>query len=421
MDAQTLSIEQLARAARRAATAVATLTTERKNQTLLALAARLAQRQDAILQANAQDLQLAEAAGLASAKLQRLRLTASGLGQLCDGLRQVAALPDPVGAVVKGWTAPSGMLVSKVRTPLGVICMIYEARPGVTVDAFALCFKSGNACILKGGKEAHHSNTLLAAIVRETLTEQGVPPEAMTAFTSSSRDELRELLRQDASIDLVIPRGGHELIRFVAEHSRIPTVQHYQGVCHIFVHERADLEQSLRVCLTAKTSAPATCNAAECVLVDRAVAERFVPDLLRAYGQAGVEVRGDEQVARLGAGMAHVRPAGPEDFGREFLDLIVAMRVVDGLEGAIEHIGRYTSNHSEAILTEDQATATAFTQRVQASCVLVNASTRMNDGFALGLGAEIGISTTRVHAYGPMGLEELTTQRYVVEGSGQTR
>jgi glutamate-5-semialdehyde dehydrogenase len=360
----------------------------------------------------------ARAAGLPTPKLRRLELTDAGITQMIRGLEQVIALADPVGQVTRDTQMPRGLRVQRVRAPLGVIAMIYEARPTVTIDAFALCFKAGNACILKGGREAHHSNSALAEIVRAALEEHALPAELLTLVDTSDRDALRRLLQQNSFIDLVIPRGGHDLVRFVAENSRIPTIQHYQGVCHIFVDESAKQDQAFEICVTAKTSAPATCNAVECVLVHRGIADRFVPLLVDRYAAAGVEVRGGPIVCALSP---TARRAAPDDFGREFLDLIVAMRVVPDLETAIQHVMTYGSNHTEAILTQSEENAARFTAQVQASCTLINASTRFNDGFQLGLGAEIGISTSKLHAYGPMGLEDLTIQRYVVHGSGQTR
>jgi glutamate-5-semialdehyde dehydrogenase len=412
-------LETSARAAREASRVVATLETRVKNALIADVADAVFARREELLAANAADCEAARQAGLPAAKLQRLVLSAASVEQVVKGLRQVAALPDPVGEVTREYGVPSGLKVRKVRTPLGVIAMIYEARPAVTVEAFALCFKAGNACILKGGKEAARSNALLAGIVRERLRFAGLPEHAITSVSTLDREGLRELLSFDQFIDLVIPRGGTDLIRFVAQHSRIPTIQHYQGVCHLFVDAEADLEMALKLAITGKTSAPATCNATECVLVHRAIAERFVPKLVAGFVAAGVEVRGDDEVRRLGG--PGVRAAAADDFGREFLDLIAAVRVVADLDAAVAHIERFGSNHTEAIVTRDEAAARAFARRVQASCVLVNASTRFNDGFQLGLGAEIGISTTRIHAYGPMGLEELTTQRFVVEGNGQTR
>lgn len=418
MSAAHESIRTIALAARNATTVLACLPTAAKNAVLEDLARGLEASVAEVLAANAIDLREAAAAGLPEAKLARLRLSDASLAQLVAGVRQVAGLPDPVGEVTRERVVPSGLRVRKVRIPLGVIAMIYEARPGVTVDAFALCFKSGNACILKGGKEARHSSAALAQPAWAALQKHGVPEAALAAVSDMSREGLSELLTLDTLIDLVIPRGGQELIRFVAEHSRIPTIQHFQGVCHIYVDASADLERALEVCVTAKTSAPATCNAAECVLVHRAIAPAFVPRLAERLTAAGVELRGDETVCRLASSAV---AAAPEDFGREFLDLIMAARVVADTDEAVAHIRRYGSNHTEAILSHDAASIRRFTEGVQSSCVAVNASTRFNDGFQLGLGAEIGISTSRLHAYGPMGLEELTTQRYVVEGEYHTR
>lgn len=425
------SIEQQAKSAREASRRLATLPTTLKNRVLLDIARGLDEpaRRDAILVANAADVEAAKQAGLPLPKLQRLGLTSRTLSQLAESLRQVAALPDPIGAVTRDQTVPVGLRVRRVRAPLGVVAMIYEARPGVTIDAFALCFKAGNACILKGGKEAAGSNTALAALVREVLTQHDLPEHAITSISTASRDELKELLELNQYIDLVIPRGGRELIEFVCHHSTIPTVQHFQGVCHIFVDDSADVRMAVEVCATAKTSAPATCNAVECILVHKNIADRFVPVMIERYQRDGVEVRGTPLVLALApastaAAARPVKLAEAEDFGHEFLDLIVAMRTVDSVDEAIDHINTYGSNHTESILTDDlvpNGSAERFCSAVQSSCVLVNASTRFNDGFSLGLGAEIGISTSRIHAYGPMGLEELTTQRWIVEGSGQTR
>jgi glutamate-5-semialdehyde dehydrogenase len=419
--ARPLDIPAAATAARDASPVVSTLSTAAKNALLRDLAVELERHARAVLEANTADLAAASASGLPKAKLQRLALSEASIDQLRTSVLQIAELPDPVGAVVKDTTAPSGLRVRKVRSPLGVIAMIYEARPGVTIDAFSLAFKAGNACILKGGREAVRSNDALAGLVHACLLKHRMPPGALVNLSGISRDDLITLLRQDHSIDLVIPRGGVELIRFVAEHSRIPTVQHYHGINHIVIDQTADPAMALEVCVSAKTSAPATCNAVECILVHAATAPRLVPALAEAFARAGVQVRGTPEVLALAptAIPADEGPAG--DFGREFLDLIVAMKIVPDLDAAIEHIRRYGSNHTEAILTTDPVSAERFTREVQASCVLVNASTRMNDGFALGLGAEIGISTSRIHAYGPMGLEELTTTRYVCTGNGQCR
>lgn len=420
-------VAEQAKAARAASRTLASLSTCVKNGLLRDLADELDQRRGQILEENAADVASARAAGLDAAKLARLSVTPASLTQLSEGVRQIAVLPDPVGAVVSERTVPSGLNVRRVRAPLGVICMIFEARPAVTIDAFALCFKAGNACILKGGKEAARCNALLTGIAREVLARHHLPAAAITGITGLDRESMKHLLTLSNDIDLVIPRGGHDLISFVAQNSKIPTIQHYQGVCHIYVDPTADLDAAIKVCVTAKTSAPATCNAAECVLVDTRIAADCVPRLARAYADAGVEIRGDEESVLLASPAldashaAMLRPAKPDDFGREFLALVVALRVVDGLDEAIAHIHRYSSGHTEAILTRDERAADEFSRRVQSSCVLVNASTRFNDGFQLGLGAEIGISTTRLHAFGPMGLEELTIQRFVVHGAGQTR
>jgi glutamate-5-semialdehyde dehydrogenase len=429
------SVEQHAKAAREASRRLATTPAEEKNRVLLDLADAIQAPEtvERILAANRDDLEDAKAAGLPLPKLQRLGLSTRSLAQMAAGLRQIAALPDPVGAITRDDTVPAGagagggkggLRVRKVRSPLGVVAMIYEARPGVTIDAFALCFKAGNACILKGGREAARSNAVLAALARDVLKAHDLPESAITSISTASRDELKELLELNQYIDLVIPRGGRELIEFVCAHSTIPTVQHFQGVCHIFVDESADLKMAIEVCATAKTSAPATCNAVECILVHKNIADRFVPAMVERYHRDGVEVRGTPLVLALAGAVKGAVLAQAEDFGHEFLDLIVAMRIVESVDEAIDHIATYGSNHTESILTQDLGpggSAERFTAAVQSSCVMVNASTRFNDGFSLGLGAEIGISTSRIHAYGPMGLEELTTQRWIVEGNGQTR
>ncbi len=413
-----ISATSMARSALQASRELAHVSTEIKNRCLLDLADRIEGRLPSILSANQKDLEAAKSVGLGQAKLQRLALDEASIRQMAAGVRSVAALEDPVGTVTKDISVPSGLNVKKVRCPLGVILMIYEARPNVTVDAFALCFKAGNACLLKGGKEAHHSNRALAALISESLRCCDLPEASLHCLTFSDRSQLMDLLAEDQCIDLVIPRGGSELIRFVHEYSRIPTVQHFHGVCHIYVDEDVDVESAISVCVTAKTSAPATCNSAEAILVHQAIAPKIVPRLLDRFAREGVEVRGDAQV--LGFGSTAV-PASPEDWGREFLDLIVAIRVVSGLPGAIDHINEYGSNHTDVILSRSEDHQEFFARRVHSSCVLINASTRFNDGFQLGLGAEIGISTSRIHAYGPMGLEELTTQRYLVRGDGHTR
>jgi glutamate-5-semialdehyde dehydrogenase len=403
---------------RRAASALAVLPTDLKNDCLRRLADSIDGEASAVLSANVVDLERAAANGLSSAKIARLRLTLDSVRQMADGVRKVTDLPDPVGRITQSYRTDSGLEVRKLRCSIGVILMIYEARPNVTVDAFTLCFKSGNACLLKGGREAENSTRVLAELAERALVSCGLPSRAISLLTDLDRDSLRNLLKRREAIDLVIPRGGRELIEFVHEHSRIPTIQHFQGVCHIFVDRSADLDRSLDVCVTAKTSAPAACNAVETILIHQDVAATFAPRLVDRFVREGAEVRGDEAVVRFAPSAV---PAGPDDWGREYLDLIVAVRVVVDLDAAIDHIQRHGSNHTEAILTRDEESARRFLERVSSSCTLVNASTRFNDGFQLGLGAEIGISTSKIHAYGPMGLEELTTQRYVVRGEYQTR
>lgn len=411
-------VRKAAEGARDAARIVGTLPTSRKDECLRALAGAITEAVEEILSANARDLERAEREGLTGPKLKRLVLTSESLTQMAEGLRQVADLPDPVAQVTSDRTLDNGLVVRRVRCPLGVVMMIYESRPNVTIDAFALCFKAGNSCILKGGKEALESNQALARVIHSTLSEYGIPRDALVLVGAGGREAVAELLTLDDCIDLVIPRGGEALIRFVARNSSIPTVQHYHGICHQYIDCDADLDRALEIAVTGKTSAPATCNSTEAVLVHAEVASVFLPRLIARYRKEGVEVRGDSRVVATAEG---VIPAVDDDWGREFLDLIVAVRVVPDMDAAIDHIQRFGSDHTDAIVTENPDTAEEFTRRVRSSCTLVNASTRFNDGFQLGLGAEIGISTSRVHAYGPMGLEELTSQRFVVEGAGHVR
>ena len=377
-------------------------------------------------QANAADVADARQAGQAEALLDRLAYGAARLRKTCDGLLDVAALPDPVGEVVERTVRPNGLNVDRVRAPLGTILMIYEARPNVTVDAAALCLKSGNAALLRGGSEARRTNELLCAAIGRSLTTSGLPADA-ALFVPPDRQLLDGLIQEDELIDLCIPRGGPSLIRFIAERSRVPVIKHYQGVCHVYVAADADLDLAESIVVNAKAQRPGVCNAAECLLVDAAVADQALPRLLAALARAGVELRSDErtfvslgETGRAALGDKLVA-AKPDDFGREFLELKMAVAVVDGLDGALAHIARYGSKHTEAILTKDDGLAERFLREVDASCTVVNASTRFNDGGELGLGAEIGISTSKLHAYGPMGLKELTTTRFLIRGAGQIR
>ncbi len=414
-------VAQAAARCKEASRTLVFLESDAKDAVLRTLASSIRAKAASILEANAADMAAAREADIGDAKLRRLELTETSLDQIAQGLEQIAAMPDPIGSTTRDDTVPSGLRVRKVRTPLGVVAMIYEARPGVTVDAFALCFKAGNACLLKGGREAGRSNAALWQLAQEALSQHACPASAIELVTTSDREELKQMLTLTESIDLVIPRGGETLIRFVHEHARVPTIQHFQGVCHVYVDASADLDSAIEIVATGKTSAPATCNTTECVLVHESVAGDFAPRLAERARADGFEIRAEPRFANAAGHASGVMPASEGDFGHEYLDLILAAKVVGSLDEAVEHIARYGSDHTEAIVAEDKAAQREFVRRVTSSCVLVNASTRFNDGFQLGLGAEIGISTSRLHAYGPMGLEELTTQRYVVEGSGQTR
>lgn len=407
----------VAQAARTAARAVAKASAEQRTHALRAIADSIDRNAPAILAANAKDM--AAAKDLAPAMQDRLRLDAARVGALSRAIREIADAPDLLGRVEKTETRPNGLEVQRVRIPLGVIAMIYEARPNVTTDAAALCLKSGNACILRGGREAFESNRALAAAVREGLVAASLPADAVQLVPTTDRDAIMELVKLDELIDLCIPRGGEGLIRFVAEHARVPVIKHYKGVCHVFVHAAADPLVALKIVDNAKTSRPGVCNALETLLVDRAIATAFIPLLVERLAGKKVELRGDDATRALGG--EAIRPATEDDWHAEYLDLILAVRVVDGLDGAIAHIEQYGSNHTESIVTTDAAAAERFLREVDSSTVMVNASTRFADGGELGLGAEIGISTTRLHAYGPMGAEGLTTTKFVVRGSGQVR
>jgi glutamate-5-semialdehyde dehydrogenase len=411
-------VHHMALEARNAARVLGTLSRAVKDRIILRAADLLKDRQTQIQAANAQDVTAAQAQGYAPAFIDRLTLSDKVCDSMVQGLREVAALPDPVGAVTGMWVRPNGLKVGRQRIPLGVIGFIYESRPNVTVDAAALCLKSGNAVILKGGKEALHSNLALAQVMQDALTEAGAPQAAVQVIPNIVREATLELLKQDELVDLIIPRGGEGLIRFVADHSRIPVLKHYKGVCHIFVDESADLDMAEEVCFNAKVQRPGVCNAMETLLVHEAVAPEFLPRMFARYRKAGVELRGCPRTREL---EPQVTPAQEEDWGAEFLDLILAVKLVPNLDEALAHIARYSSNHTEAIITRDYARSQRFLQEVDSSVVLVNASTRFNDGGELGLGAEIGINTSKLHAFGPMGLEELTTTKFIVYGSGQIR
>ncbi len=390
-----------------------------RRRALDAIAGELRARVATILDANRTDVVAAEQRGLSAAMIDRLRLDEKRVEGIARAVDEIAAQPELVGRIERAETRADGLELARMRIPLGVIAIVYEARPNVTVDAAALCLKAGNACILRGGSEAFASNQALGAAVAAGLAAAGLPPAAVTVVPSTDRDAIRALVQLDDLIDLCIPRGGEGLIRFVAEHARVPVIKHYKGVCHLYVHAAADVEMALDIAENGKVQRPGVCNALETILVDRAIAERFVPALVARLGGLGVELRGDADVQRLGG--AAVKPATDDDWAAEYLALIVAVRVVDDLDAAIAHIERWGSDHTESIITADGAAAERFLREVGSSTVMHNASTRFADGGELGLGAEIGISTTRLHAYGPMGAEGLTTTKFIVRGTGHTR
>jgi glutamate-5-semialdehyde dehydrogenase len=368
--------------------------------------------------ANGRDMQQAVDKGVHGAMLDRLRLDSTRVAGIARALRDVAELPDPVGVVTRREMRPNGMAVERVRIPLGVVAMIYEARPNVTADAAALCLKAGNAVILRGGSEALHSNTAIAAALHEALRVHGLPEAAITLVQDLRREAMIELLQLTDIVDLAIPRGGEGLIRFVGEHARVPVIKHYKGVCHLYVDRDVDVSLALDLLIDGKTSRPGVCNALETLLVHRDAAATFLPRAAVALGERGVELRGDAATRAL---VAEATVATEDDYAAEFLDLILAVRVVDDLDEAIAHIRRYSSDHTEVIATRDEAAAQRFVQALRSAVVMVNASSRFSDGGELGLGAEIGISTTRLHAYGPMGAESLTIERFVIRGDGQVR
>jgi glutamate-5-semialdehyde dehydrogenase len=415
-------LRRFAEAARDASRVLGRAPTAVKDAALLAAARAIEARADAILAANAADVAAARSRGQTAAFLDRLALDPARLAGIAGALRAVAALPDPVGEVTDSWRRPNGLQIKRVRIPLGVILMIYEARPNVTIDAAALCVKSGNAVILRPGSDALRSSLALAEAFEAGLGEAGLPAASAQVVPTPDREATFALLQLDDLIDLAIPRGGPSLIRAVSERSRVPVVKHFEGVCHLFLDLTAPPKEAVELAVNGKVQRPGVCNALECLLVHRAVAGKLLPSVGRALAEAGVELRCCPTSLTIlrRAGIPAVA-AAPDDYGREFLDLILAVRVVPDLDGALEHIARHGSRHTEAILTRDLESARRFEREVTASAVMINASTRFNDGGELGLGAEIGISTTRLHAFGPMGLTELTTRKFVVEGSGHVR
>lgn len=411
-------IRDMAKRAKKAARSLVTLSTEAKNNVLLHMAAAIDEQRDFIQEENKKDLIAGKEKGLSDAMLDRLQLSDNVIESMRNGLAEVAALPDPVGEVTKMVKRPNGLMVGRMRVPLGVIGMIYESRPNVTVDAAALCLKAGNAILLRGGSEAIHSNRALASVLQEALKSQGISADAIQVIPVTDREAVTLMLSQEDYLDLIIPRGGESLIRFVSETSRIPVLKHYKGVCHIYVDCDADLTKATPVIINSKAQRPGVCNALEGLLIHKDIAKEYLPVLAAEFRKNGVKLLGCQESVAI---VSDITPAMDSDWGTEFLDLTLCVRVVANMEEAFAYIDEYGSQHTEIILTENYSNAQRFIAEVDASAVMVNASTRFNDGGELGLGTEIGISTTKLHAYGPMGLEELTTRKFIVYGQGQVR
>lgn len=414
------TVNGLTRKAREAAVKLAALPASAKNRALMAMARGLRTGEKEILAANARDMSAARRAGMSGALLDRLRLDSQRIREMARGLEQVAALPDPVGRVIRRWTRPNGLKIAKVRVPIGVIAIIYEARPNVTADCAGLCVKSGNSVILRGGSEAIRSNRAIFRRLDQAGRKAGLPAGAVQLVWDTDRRLVDLLLAQVGGVDLVIPRGGEGLIRQVVAKARVPVIKQYKGICHTFVDASADLKKAEEISFNAKVQRPGVCNAMETLLVHERIAPVFLPSMARRYIGAGVELRGDAVTRKILKGLP-VKAATEKDWATEYLDLVLSVRVVPSLKEALDHIRRYGSNHSEAIVTRSKAHAAEFLKAVDAACVYVNASTRFTDGGQFGLGAEIGVSTDKLHARGPMGLEELTTYKYEVQGSGQVR
>ncbi|MBU2261013.1 MAG: glutamate-5-semialdehyde dehydrogenase [Proteobacteria bacterium] len=413
-----LQIVEMGQKARRASAALARLSSEAKNRALVAMAGALVENRDMIIRENGRDLEKARELGLSPAMIDRLALNEGTIRGISAGLSEIAALPDPVGKITSMWRRPNGLVVGRMRIPLGVIGIIYESRPNVTADAAALCLKSGNAVILRGGSEAIQSNLAIAKVLQGVLLNLSLPEAAIQVVPITDREAVHEMLQLEEFIDVIIPRGGEELIRAVVRDSRIPVIKHYKGVCHVFVDAGADLDMAVRICLNAKTQRPGVCNAMETLLVHEDIAGGFLPAAAGELRKAGVALRGCEKTREI---LPDAEAATEADWYAEYLDLVLAVRVVRDMDEAVAHIEKYGSLHTEAIVTRSYERAQRFLAEVNSSTVLVNASTRFSDGFELGLGAEIGISTTKLHAFGPMGLEELTTTKFIIYGNGQVR
>ncbi|MGD9161385.1 MAG: glutamate-5-semialdehyde dehydrogenase [Desulfobacteraceae bacterium] len=411
-------INEIAVAAKEASRNLRVVKRQEKDAALESIARKLIERKNDIQTGNKKDLDAAGEKGLSPAMIDRLTLDDKTINSMVEGLKEVALLPDPVGEVTGMWKRPNNLTVGRIRIPLGIIGFIYESRPNVTVDAASLCLKSGNTVILKGGSEAINSNIILADIIKEALEENNLPGKAVQVIPTTDRQATTELLLCDELVDVIIPRGGEGLIRFVTENSRIPVLKHYKGVCHAYVDKFADVSSAVDICVNSKVQRPGVCNALETMLVHEEIAESFLPEAANAFRKADVELRGCERTRNI---IPDIVPATEEDWPAEFLDLILAVKIVESMEEACIHIEKYGSNHTETIITKDYARARKFLEQVDSSVVLVNASTRFNDGNQLGLGAEIGINTSKLHAFGPMGLEELTTTKFIVYGDGQIR
>jgi glutamate-5-semialdehyde dehydrogenase len=413
-----IAIKQIAQDAQLASRILARVSSAEKNNALLLMADELEQKRNFLLAENAKDVALAKKNGLHQAMIDRLTLKEATISGMAQGLREVASLPDPVGKVTSMWRRPNNLLVGRMRIPLGVIGIIYESRPNVTVDASALCLKSGNAVILRGGSEAINSNLAIDSILQEVLSKSKLPHKSIQVIPFTDREAVSAMLQLDEYIDLIIPRGGEELIRAVVAQSKIPVIKHYKGVCHIFVDARADLDMAVNISLNSKTHRPGVCNALETLLVHKDIAPEFLPRLAEKMRSAGVTLRGCEKTRLI---LQDIEAASEQDWYAEYLDLILAVKIVETMDEAIAHIEKYGSLHTESIITNDYANSQRFLNEVNSSTVMVNASTRFSDGFELGLGAEIGISTTKLHAFGPMGLDELTTTKFIIYGNGQVR
>ncbi len=411
-------MDRLGQRARKAARALVTASTKQKNRALIAMANGLEVSLQTIQDANAIDLARADEKGITGALRDRLKLTPERIRSMSLGLREVAELTDPVGLVVDEWVRPNGLEISQVRIPLGVIGMIYEARPNVTADAAGLCLKSGNVVFLRGGSEAKESNHAILNCLRDAVEGVGLPADILMSLPSTDRSWIMAMMKADDYLDVIIPRGGEALIDFVTEHSKVPVIKHYKGVCHVYVDEHADHDKAINICFNAKVHRPGVCNAMETLLVHESIARRFIPRLFEKYREAGVEICGCDKIREIDS---EVRPASADDYHAEYLDLKLAVKIVSDIDEAVRHIDEFGSDHTESIVSENHETIDEFIRRIQSSVVMANASTRFSDGGQMGLGAEIGISTTKLHAYGPMGVNDLTTRKYVIRGAGQIR